>query len=127
VLPLDANLAIFSSLAIPEIAVIFAGAVILFGRQLPEVTMRGLTQVMKLRRAVADMWREAGLQDELRRVQHEVDLAASEAKRPSPALATGGKGPTERPRPVLEATTEPVGPEAEREPDADPDREPASD
>ena len=121
-LPADVNFAIFSSLALPEIAVIFAGAVILFGRQLPEVTMRGLTQVMKLRRAVADMWREAGLQDELRRVQHEVDLAASEARRPIPAVHSGDKGPTERPRPILEATSDPVGPDAERAPDADPDR-----
>jgi len=107
--------------------VIFAGAVILFGRQLPEVAMRGLTQVIKLRRAVVEMWREAGLQDELRRVQHEVEVASSEARRPAPALPVGDKGPTERPRPALEATTEPVGPEAEREPDADPDREPLAD
>tara|TARA_R110002072_G_scaffold10569_13_gene49152 strand:+ start:13182 stop:13559 length:378 start_codon:yes stop_codon:yes gene_type:complete len=122
VLPVDANLAIFSSLALPEIAVIFASAVILFGRQLPEVTMRGVTQVMKLRRAVADMWRETGLQDELRRVRHEVDLAAAEARRPAPALPSGDKRPTERPRPILEATSDPVGPDAERAPDADPDR-----
>lgn len=51
------------------------GAVLLFGKRLPEVAMRGAAQFVKLRRSVARMWRETGLDSELRRVQRELDQA----------------------------------------------------
>jgi Sec-independent protein translocase protein TatA len=66
-------IAIIGNLAIPELLIIAVGAVIVFGRRLPEVSMRGAAQLLKLRRTVTDMWREAGLEEELRRVRREID------------------------------------------------------
>lgn len=73
-------LAIFGNLDLVELVVIAAGAVLVFGRGLPEVTMRGVTQVMKLRRAVTQMWRDAGIEDELRRVRWDLEREARELK-----------------------------------------------
>ena len=42
--------------------------------------MRGVTQVMKLRRAVTQMWRDAGIEDELRRVRWDLEREAREVK-----------------------------------------------
>ncbi|MDA1266692.1 MAG: twin-arginine translocase TatA/TatE family subunit [Planctomycetota bacterium] len=68
-------LALIGNLDILELIVIAAVAVIVFGKRLPEVAMRGAAQVMRLRREVAKMWREAGLEDELRKVRHELEHA----------------------------------------------------
>jgi len=85
-------LAIFGNLDLVELVVIAAGAVLVFGRTLPEVTMRGVAQVMKLRRAVTQMWRDAGIEDELRRVRWDLEREARELKevttldQPEPAV-----------------------------------------
>ena len=73
-------MAIFGNLDLVELVVIAAGAVLVFGRALPEVTMRGVTQVMKLRRAVTQMWRDAGIEDELRRVRWDLEREARDLK-----------------------------------------------
>jgi Sec-independent protein translocase protein TatA len=66
-------LALFSSLAISEIVLIGAVALMIFGGRLPEVVMRGAAQLMRARKVVTRMWREAGLEQELRRVQWEIE------------------------------------------------------
>jgi len=65
--------AIFGSLAISELVLIGAVALMVFGGKLPEVLMRGAAQVMRARKVVTRMWREAGLEQELRRVQWEIE------------------------------------------------------
>lgn len=66
-------LALIGNLDILELILIAAVALMVFGKRLPEVTMRGMAQVMKLRREVARMWREAGLEDELRKVRRDLE------------------------------------------------------
>lgn len=66
-------LAIFGSLAISELVLIGGVALMIFGGRLPEVVMRGAAQLMRLRKVVTRMWREAGLEQELRRVQWEIE------------------------------------------------------
>ena len=61
-----------------ELLIIAMAALMVFGKRLPEVAMRGAAQVIKLRRSVARMWREAGLEDELRRVRREIDAKVRE-------------------------------------------------
>lgn len=73
-------LALFGNLDLVEIVVIAAGAVLLFGKSLPEVTMKGAAQVMKMRRAVTKMWRDAGIEDELRRVRWDLEREARDLK-----------------------------------------------
>ncbi len=66
-------LALIGNLHVSEILIILVVALIVFGERLPEVAMRGAAQLVKLRRTVSQMWREAGLEDELRRVRREME------------------------------------------------------
>ena len=100
-------LALIGSLDLTELMIIAAGAVIVFGKQLPEVTMRGAAQVMKLRKAVTDMWREAGLEQELRRIQHEVQTSVPKVDGiPKSAHDLLTSRPRPRPTPPLGAPDE---------------------
>ncbi|MCP3915389.1 MAG: hypothetical protein GY711_07525 [bacterium] len=85
-------LALIGNLDFFEIVVILVVAVIVFGDRLPEVAMRGAAQLVRLRRTVMQMWRDAGLEDELRRVQREIDLDASKLKQPKDYFASKVKG-----------------------------------
>ena len=69
-------LAFLFNLDLMEIAIIAGGAVIVFGKELPQVVMRGVAQFMRMRNAVTRMWREAGLEDELRKVRWELERDA---------------------------------------------------
>lgn len=66
-------LSLLGNLDILEVVLIFAVSIMVFGKQLPQVAMRAAAQVMKLRKEVSRMWREAGLEDELRRVRRELE------------------------------------------------------
>ena len=67
--------AFIGSLAWTEILVILAAALMIFGGNLPDVALRLVAQVMRARRAVAKMWRDTGLEDELRRVRRDVEMS----------------------------------------------------
>jgi len=66
-------LALIGNLDLMEIVVIGAGALMIFGRRLPEVAIRAATQIAKLRRSVAQVWREAGMEEELRKVRRNIE------------------------------------------------------
>ncbi len=66
---------IFGSLDPMEILVVGMAAIMIFGGKLPEVMLRLVAQVMRARRAVSRMWRETGLEDELRRVRRDIENA----------------------------------------------------
>ena len=68
-------LSLLGNLDILEVVLIFAVSIMVFGKQLPQVAMRAAAQVMKLRKEVSRMWREAGLEDELRKVQRDLEQA----------------------------------------------------
>ncbi len=66
-------LGLIGNLDLLELVVIAAVALMVFGKRLPEVAVKGAGQLMKLRREVSRMWREAGLEEELRKVRRDVD------------------------------------------------------
>lgn len=66
---------IFGSLDWMELLVVGMAAIMIFGGRLPEVALRLVAQVMRARRAVSRMWRETGLEDELRRVRRDIENA----------------------------------------------------
>lgn len=68
-------LSLLGNLDILEVVLIFVVSIMVFGKQLPQVAMRGAAQVMKLRKEVSRMWREAGLEDELRKVRRDLEQA----------------------------------------------------
>ncbi|MEM6571612.1 MAG: hypothetical protein AAF957_24585 [Planctomycetota bacterium] len=72
---LPAPLAIFGSIHLVEILVIGGAALMIFGPRLPEVALRATAHVMRARRAVSKMWRDTGLEEELRRVRRDIELS----------------------------------------------------
>jgi len=75
-------LAIFGGLHVWEIVLVFGAALMVFGKDLPQVAMRGAAQLVRLKRQLQKMWQEAGLEDELRRVQREVDAQIPKLESP---------------------------------------------
>lgn len=69
-------IALIGNLHALELFAIATGAVLVFGKRLPEVAVRGAGQLVRLRRSVMRMWREAGLEEELRRVRREIEQEA---------------------------------------------------
>lgn len=70
---LSGPLGLIGPLGFSELILIGGVALLIFGGRLPEVAMRAAAQVMRARRVVMRMWREAGLEQELRRVQWEIE------------------------------------------------------
>ena len=66
-------LAFFGPFGFSELVIIVGAALMIFGGRRPEVAMRAAAQVMRARKVVTRMWREAGLEQELRRVQWEIE------------------------------------------------------
>ena len=74
-------LALIGNLDLMELLVIAAAALMIFGRRLPEVAVRAAAQVVKVRRTLAQTWREAGIEDEIRKVKREIDSAVPKVPR----------------------------------------------
>jgi Sec-independent protein translocase protein TatA len=68
-------MALIGNLNLVEIAIIMAAAVMIFGRNLPRVVAEVLTHLAKAKRAMRDMWRETGIEQEMRKVQGEMRRA----------------------------------------------------
>ena len=110
------------NLDLSELAIIVIGAVIVFGKNLPEVAMKGAAQFMRLRRQLSQMWRDAGLEEELRKVRRDLDSAVPKlpldqsffdtpATPSAPAQQAGDLG----------SSLKPAGDISYLEPDEDPD------
>ncbi len=67
-------IALIGTLDLSELLVVAGGALLVFGKRLPEVAVRAAAQVVRLRRSVTRMWREAGLEEELRRVRRDIEF-----------------------------------------------------
>ena len=65
----------FLNLGVTEMVVILVVAVVVFGRNLPQVAVQAAAQVAKLRRSLTDLRRETGIDDELRRAKREFEQA----------------------------------------------------
>lgn len=74
-------LALLGNLHILELALVAAVAVMVFGKDLPHVAMRGAAQLVKLRRQLAKLWREAGLEEELRKVRRDLERESRDLER----------------------------------------------
>ena len=77
--------ALIGNLDFTELVVIAAVALMAFGKNLPQVAMRAAVQVARARRALTAMWREAGLEEELRRVRRDVEREANLPKVQAPS------------------------------------------
>jgi Sec-independent protein translocase protein TatA len=82
-------LAFISNLNFTEMGIVLIGAIMVFGKDLPKVVMRGLQQLAKLRKAVTEMWREAGLEQEFKRVKAELEPEITEFNSARKTLSDG--------------------------------------
>ncbi|MAF64289.1 MAG: hypothetical protein QF724_01090 [Planctomycetota bacterium] len=69
-------LAFFGNLDLMELALIAGAALLAFGGRLPEVVLRGARQVGRARRTLEKIWREAGIEQEMRDLRREIDVTA---------------------------------------------------
>ena len=65
-------LAFFSKLGFTELIVIAVFGIMVFGRNLPRIAVQVAAQLTKMRRSLNKVWRETGVQDEIRRMQREM-------------------------------------------------------
>jgi len=73
-------LAIFSNLSFTEVTLIALAGIMVFGRNLPKIAVQIGTQLTKMRRNLNKVWRETGVQEEIRRMQREMREAEYEVK-----------------------------------------------
>lgn len=106
-------LAFISNLSPGEMVVVVVLAVIIFGRQLPDVTMELARRFYKLRKMLSDLRRETGIDEELREVQRSLsDIKNIDTYAPQVSSRSTAKREPAKP------ATEPA--EAERSPGYDP-------
>ncbi|MDF1838869.1 MAG: hypothetical protein P1V35_13445 [Planctomycetota bacterium] len=89
-------LAFLTNLNFTEMAIVLVGAIMVFGKDLPRVVMRGLQHLARLRKSVTAMWREAGLEQEFKRVKAEIQPELTEIASARKSIADGKdllKGP----------------------------------
>lgn len=68
-----APLALFGDLGFQELLLVAVVSVMIFGKRLPEVAGQAFAQFQKMRRTLSQMWRETGIDEELRRIQRDVE------------------------------------------------------
>jgi len=65
-------LAFLSNLHFTELILIALVGIMIFGRKLPRLAVQIWAQLTKVRRSMNKVWRETGVQDEIRRMQREM-------------------------------------------------------
>jgi len=73
-------LAFLSNLHFTELILIALVGIMVFGRNLPRIAVQIWTQLAKVRRSMNKVWRETGVQDEIRRMQREMREAEYEVR-----------------------------------------------
>ena len=73
-------LAFISNLHFAELLLIVLVGIMVFGRNLPRIAVQAWTQLTKMRRSMNKVWRETGVQDEIRRMQRELREAEYEVR-----------------------------------------------
>ena len=99
--------AIFTNINPTEMMLIAVVAILIYGRRLPEVAGRAAGYVQRARRALNDIKRESGLDEELRTARRAMDdvLHPSELRdlpkleSPARTVGRGTAGPTQAPLP----------------------------
>jgi Sec-independent protein translocase protein TatA len=101
-------LAFIDNFQLSEAFVIAVVAVLIFGRRLPHAAGQAAAHVARARRALNELWRDSGLEQEMRSVQREIERArALEAFSPRPAAGAEARRPELAPPRTAPPTTPP--------------------
>jgi Sec-independent protein translocase protein TatA len=103
--------ALIGNLTWTEILVVALVAIVVFGRRLPQVAAQTAHRMGRLRRSMEMLWRESGIEDEIRDVKAEVRRNVPRDVRPRHLLKSLEEQLEKRPDPEREK------PESEREGD----------
>ena len=104
-------LAFIGNLSFLEMGVILVIAVLVFGRRLPEVAGQAAAQLHRARRALSDLRRESGIDEELRKARRtlssaDLSMRRQTAPKPSwypptdPGTGSGGPDASNAPEPT---------------------------
>lgn len=66
-------LALIGNLQFSELLIVGIIAILIFGRRLPQVAGQAAAYVGKTRRTIEALWRETGIEDEVRNVRREIE------------------------------------------------------
>jgi len=113
-------LAIFGDLAFSELLLIAAVALMVFGKRLPEVAVRAAAHVTRLRRSLTEMWREAGIEDELRKVRRDVERTMPDLRNPRKMVRDIGAGYLDKVDKEIDAEKRLATPDPEPDPEKRP-------
>lgn len=114
-------IAFFGSLSLGETVLIVVIAILVFGKRLPQVAGQLTGQIVRARRALSDLRRETGLDEELRQARDAVHEAVDDlAREPEPPRRKLER--PERPEPPMRAERPAPAP-ADADADADADAE----
>ena len=111
-------MAFLTNLNFLELAVILIVAIMIFGRDLPKVAGQLFAHLSKAKRAMQTMWRETGIEAEMRKVQREMREAEAMA-RFDPALIA--REATDRWTKEVDVDAEPVARDSAGDQTDDPD------
>lgn len=102
------------NIGLPETILVAVVAILVFGKRLPEVAVRAAVQVQKMRRALADLRRETGIDAEIRAAQRSVENAVSRD------VLSSSSRPLPPPRPTEDAMGDESKPATAPEPREEP-------
>ena len=68
-------MAILGNLTLMELGLVLLAAIMIFGRNLPQVAAQAFAHFNRARRAMREMWRETGLEEEIRKVERDMRRA----------------------------------------------------
>lgn len=68
-----AVIGLIGNLDTTELLIVLVGAVLVFGKRLPEVAAQAGSQLSKLRRTLDDAWKESGVDKEVRDMQRSIE------------------------------------------------------
>lgn len=121
-------IAFFQNIGLPETIVIAVLAILIFGRRLPEVAARAAVQVQRMRRGLADLRRETGIDAEMRAARRAIEGAvprltdfeeSAQGPRPAAPAEKREDQPPDDAAPPRSASEPDGGSEPEPRPDAD--------
>lgn len=68
-------MALLGNLTLMELGLVLLAAIMIFGKNLPQVAAQAFAQFNRARRAMREMWRETGLEEEIRKVERDMRRA----------------------------------------------------
>jgi Sec-independent protein translocase protein TatA len=84
---MDGVLGLIGNLELSELVIIAFVAILIFGRRLPQAAGQAAARMGRARRSLETLWRESGIEREVREVQREIERLEAPHERTPGAMA----------------------------------------